>query len=1312
MKHHLFSRFTSVLLAVVLLAGLMGTPILATDNVLGAEPAATVEEQTAGSADESASGVDSAAAEQAEETTADEEESASSDSSTDSETSDEDVVSGDDADSTVPAGDDSDSTAISEEESTDSVEVTEPAEEAAVELTTSVLDENGSTVADVTVEAAEGVIPEGAKLVAELLTGEKADKAAAELDEAGVEYDGYMALDIHLEDADGNEVEPNGEVRVVMVAPAALPEEADPTTVAVQHHEEQADGTVKVEQVASAADTAALAAAPATLSLNEDSSAETPAPTVTTDNNDLTAAFMVESFSSFTITWGKFGGRYITVKYVVDNGNYDFKEINIPGAPDGTKIPANGITTNSLEKYKKYAIDAGYTVVDVKREYDWSLGGWKYVDNITNIRYKNSSLQYEANGSWHDFNDWGDNLLIVCEKVVTPLETVETVDSLSQGVNITLFDYDQSTVNSATNSGFKFVNGTYGNGNWNTWVDGRGVIQGILQNKLNDKGFPVFSQKTNIRESNGQLKDLEYLFSTNKEVTKANRIVENVNNLFLQSAYDNTGYYEYYAKDNFASLQTDEEGNNVFKVYDTPYKPKDEAAGTPKFLPFNDLAEGDADNLKEGSTDYHFGMTVDFNFIQPKDGKVTHNGTTSDMVFEFTGDDDVWLFIDGALVLDMGGIHDAMTGSVNFATGQVKIETVYENGDSQAKTVDLVKLMRDAKGQDWVNANMVKNKDGNWVFKDYTSHSFKYYYLERGAGGSNCRIKFNLQTVPAGTLDIAKQISFTNTADASDIDFQFKAYIKTDPENSSDFSLFSGTYDVYKLQGDVLVKANQTATNGIITLKDGQYARLKDEDLIKANSEYYVIEVGATSDKYEVSIDETTLDYVDSDGNVIDGDATETAAGVKSDTYAVNERPRVIFTNKVVAQNLYTLTITKALANEQTAADDLFKMEVTIGGKRYEGKYKIDDTEYKASNGIVELKPGQTATITDLMGGNTIKVQEILLDGSKYGTPQYEISGSIKADTKNTVGYAYAVAEEGKALGNTPKVEVTVTNNRLKGDIIITKTIVNEAELTADQITAIKNSISFTLSGPDSYSGTFTGNKISWEGNTGTVRVYNVAPGEYTVTESAGGIEADDAILQATVQVNNDAAQELTNAGAQGIVSAGEVLNFAITNTYTPATGKLSIVKALDNGSTEFGDGKDVFSFKIQAVNESNVPYGTVWYMYVNGDGTATLDGSQTQLELPAGNYKITELSNINYTCTGIVSKKEVDNSKDIAARTITVKVGGNDVTTVTYTNSNKDTGFTDGSGVINDFIEENGVISFVKNWIAGDKVEIQARGN
>ena len=80
-----------------------------------------------------------------------------------------------------------------------------------------------------------------------------------------------------------------------------------------------------------------------------------------------------------------------------------------------------------------------------------------------------------------------------------------------------------------------------------------------------------------------------------------------------------------------------------------------------KFAPF--------ENIDSSSHDYHFGMHVGTEFMMPHDGKVNNKP----MVFEFTGDDDVWVFIDGVLVLDMGGIHLAFNGSINFATGEVYI---------------------------------------------------------------------------------------------------------------------------------------------------------------------------------------------------------------------------------------------------------------------------------------------------------------------------------------------------------------------------------------------------------------------------------------------------------------------------------------------------------------------------------------------------------------------------------------------------------------------------------------------------------------
>ena len=195
-------------------------------------------------------------------------------------------------------------------------------------------EENGFAV---TVYAPEGVVPEGAVLSAELLSEETEEYAAAEQElaaeteavmaengvsalsedgadaasedgEAAAPSYGFAALDIHFEYENGEEVEPNGDVYVVIDAAGLLPEDADPESVTVQHHAEQEDGSVAVETVADTADATNGVVAV----VENEAQAE----------NDVQAAFEVDGFSTFTITWSGRRTTYfqVTVHYVDASG--------------------------------------------------------------------------------------------------------------------------------------------------------------------------------------------------------------------------------------------------------------------------------------------------------------------------------------------------------------------------------------------------------------------------------------------------------------------------------------------------------------------------------------------------------------------------------------------------------------------------------------------------------------------------------------------------------------------------------------------------------------------------------------------------------------------------------------------------------------------------------------------------------------------------------------------------------------------------------------------------------------------------------
>lgn len=156
-----------------------------------------------------------------------------------------------------------------------------------------------------------------------------------------------------------------------------------------------------------------------------------------------------------------------------------------------------------------------------------------------------------------------------------------------------------------------------------------------------------------------------------------------------------------------------------------------------------------------GGTASHFGMSMEVDFYIPADkttGKdIDGDGNKEPIVFEFLGDDDLWVFVDGQLVLDLGGCHPALSGTINFTTGKVE----YDNFD----TKDLLQLSTiNNDGTFNGYPTFAKTQDISEAICAPGYHKLQIFYMERGSGVSNCYISFNLPQVPAGEVHVSKDV--------------------------------------------------------------------------------------------------------------------------------------------------------------------------------------------------------------------------------------------------------------------------------------------------------------------------------------------------------------------------------------------------------------------------------------------------------------------------------------------------------------------------------------------------------------------------
>jgi len=393
-------------------------------------------------------------------------------------------------------------------------------------------------------------------------------------------------------------------------------------------------------------------------------------------------------------------------------------------------------------------------------KYSYKLQGWY---DVTNSRYYPAGAEMEVTGNAVLYADWVAATYDVGQFNAYVADTVST----NEFITTHLFDYNslfnilsaQATVSvSATGHSetwsvvtngsigylsqetlnFIFINGApnYQNGflaypnnrpDHNNYP-GEGIVTGGIYNEVRAKA--AFDLSDSLGKK--YLGTADYLFQ-----------------IMTDPDDEYYGYYYYDSQRNAASYN---QSLGRFYVYEYLESPSDSVGGTNSgFLPFNSpYANANGNNTgtytydgingqyaginhyqyassysndDQVLTNFAYGMRSDIRFYLPDDTGTNGNKDLygNDMHFHFSGDDDVWVLVDGKLVLDIGGIHGVENGDINFTTGEISVQ------NTVVGTVDI------GAGE----------------------HVMTVLYLERGASQSNCAIYFNL--APRYSLDIQKE---------------------------------------------------------------------------------------------------------------------------------------------------------------------------------------------------------------------------------------------------------------------------------------------------------------------------------------------------------------------------------------------------------------------------------------------------------------------------------------------------------------------------------------------------------------------------
>lgn len=491
---------------------------------------------------------------------------------------------------------------------------------------------------------------------------------------------------------------------------------------------------------------------------------------------------------------------------------------------------------------------------------------------------------------------------------------------------------------------------------------------------------------------------------------------------FTESTENSVTTYSYdSASDKAVYIDWDDLNNKKLMQSDTAIYNTDNTRG---YYPFNRVSDAST----QANINYGFGTKFTIPFTINDNGTINGEANGKPITFDFTGDDDVWVFLDGKLILDMGGSHAKATGSINFkdltatvtnaATASTSAEQMsdrpsnviadYQTAElnnfawtgqkpmerSTVSTAEKILDFNTAYGSDYAN-----------TFKDSSKvHTLTMFYMERGMYDSNMKIQFTINPLPSG-LSVSKQVDTKNvneglkTAAANKDAFEFTMMKKGESEenltNVSDvnYSFYDGKNTSSKTigaDGKIKLKDKQYANsfenaNGTDAFKPGEYFNITE----KLNNNYTTKWFVTDLDK---KIEELDKPVEKGEGNVAEFSFGEHVDEFSKANYDVNfvNTPKV---GTVKIAKAWNGTVPDTLENTEFP----FKVEVDLDGEAdeygysaYPLEYTVDGNDYVTdANGNFTLKSGQTAAFEGIPTGAKVKVTETKTTDGK----SWEVSG-------------------------------------------------------------------------------------------------------------------------------------------------------------------------------------------------------------------------------------------------------------------------------------------------------------------------------